>query len=278
MATMIVKYVFLLSAVLNLVQGEDFCDPFYGLCSDPSLEPERDTSAEVCDPFIFDCDGSESESNKGETDTVCDPFTENCPDGTETGIECDPKIEKCDDNSSGFIAKEKYEIINMILIFFNLILQVLALLVPVLFGADSVDMQIAFNVSIYGYAPISFICLGYMVSTGFTEERWLKDVAIITVQHVLSNFMPIAIIVTTLYAFIAASEQDGAGTVWTGGVIYFILAGLINYLLMGWSYGAIKYVDKNWNELPGPYILPSWLHLLGVGTWDDGEREQAEAQ
>ena len=130
----------LLLSISNLVLGEDFCDPFYAICSDPSLEPERDTSAEVCDPFIFDCDGSESEANKGETDTVCDPFTENCPDGTKTGIECDPEIEKCDDRSTGFIAKEKYEIINMILIFFNLILQVLVLLVPVLFGADSVDM------------------------------------------------------------------------------------------------------------------------------------------
>ena len=40
-----------------VAQAEDFCDPFYGICSDPSLEPERQTNDEVCDPFIFDCEG-----------------------------------------------------------------------------------------------------------------------------------------------------------------------------------------------------------------------------
>ena len=90
--------------------------------------------------------------------------------------------------------------------------------------------------------------------------------------------MPIAIIVTTVYAFLAASKQEGAATVWTGGAIYLLLAGFINFLMMLWSYGAIRYVDKKWNRLPGPYILPSWLHAFGVGTWDEGEREASEKQ
>lgn len=123
-----------------------------------------------------------------------------------------------------------------------------------------------------------FIFIGFMVSSGFTSQQWLKDMTVIVIEHVLSNFVPIAIIITAVYSFLNASTQDGAGTVWTGGVIYFLLAGAINYVMMGWSYGAIRYVDKKWNRLPGPYILPSWLHLLGVGTWPDGEPPQQSAE
>jgi len=100
--------------------------------------------------------------------TTCDPFTEDCPDGSTTGLECDPEIEVCA-TDNGFVAKERYEIIDLILIVFNIVLQVLALLIPVLFGADAVDMELAWNISIYGYGIMVFIFIGFMISSGFTS-------------------------------------------------------------------------------------------------------------
>jgi len=107
--------------------------------------------------------------------------------------------------AESYVAKERYEIIDLILIVFNIILQILALLIPVLFGVDAADMGFAWSFSIYGYAPMVFIFIGFMISSGFTSQQWLKDITVIVIEHVLSNFVPIAIIITVVYSFLNAS-------------------------------------------------------------------------
>ena len=56
---------------------------------------------------------------------------------------------------------------------------------------------------------------------------------------------------------------------WVGCFIYLGTAGYTNYLMMGRSYKALRYVNGvRWDDpkLPGPLVLPSILTALGV-TW-----------
>ena len=100
---------------------------------------------------------------------------------------------------------------------------------------------------------------------------------IISIEHFVSNYVPIVILVTVAYSVYSATKQTGAETVYTGAVVYFLLASWLDYRLWGTQYTTIKYIEPTWSKRRGPKLYPSVLYLLGIVD-DDGTAPPKEGQ
>lgn len=91
----------------------------------------------------------------------------------------------------------------------------------------------------------------------------------------MSNYVPLVILVTIVFSVLNATGQVGAETVYVGAFVYMLVAGLLNYVMMGLSWTSIKYVDSNWKKRAGPRLWPSVLYLTGIVD-DSPEPERLE--
>ena len=123
----------------------------------------------------------------------------------------------------------------------------------------------------FGYLSVMGILVGYMVSTGFVTSPILQEIVIITIEEFLSNYVPLVILVTTIFSILNATEQSGAGTVYSGTFVYLLVSGFLDYLMMGLSWTSIQYVDVSWKKRAGPRIWPSVLYYTGIV---DGRSEE----
>ena len=85
----------------------------------------------------------------------------------------------------------------------------------------------------------------------------------------LSNYVPLLILTTTVFSILSATGQSGAETVYTGAAIYLLVAGWLNYLIFGASFNSVKYVQPTWSDRRGPNLYPSILYVMGIVD-DDG--------
>ena len=99
---------------------------------------------------------------------------------------------------------------------------------------------------------------------------------IITIEHVLSNLVPLNILVIVVLGALDAASQNGASKVWTGLVVYLALASFIDYLMTSQSYASIRYLDQKWSDKPGPHIWPSVVYFFGYGYDSEGTEQEEE--
>ena len=93
-----------------------------------------------------------------------------------------------------------YTIFEMILLVVSLLGQMLIMLIPLMLGVERQDLSIAFSMATFGYSSSMFFFIGYMISTGFVDNKTLNSIVIGVLEHFITNYVPIVIIVTVVYS------------------------------------------------------------------------------
>mmetsp|Transcript_808 Transcript_808/g.1219 ORF Transcript_808/g.1219 Transcript_808/m.1219 type:complete len:200 (+) Transcript_808:62-661(+) len=185
-----------LAALMGLARAEVFCDPFYGVCEE--APPGEDD--QYCDPEIYDCEGTNIAKDRA-VRADCDP-------SIPGDCDCDPSIEQCYilvEGKEDAKIERFYGVVEMVVLCFNIFGQLLALLIPLLFGVEIDDLIIPQNLASFGYLSSIGLFIGYMISTGFIQYDWLDSIVIILIEHVLSNYVPVTILVTVGYSVYSAT-------------------------------------------------------------------------
>jgi len=81
----------------------------------------------------------------------------------------------------------------------------LCMLMPVLFGVEVTALTIPQNMATFGYLTLLGILVTYMISSGFLSSSIFDQIVIITIEHIISNYVPITILTTVGFSIYNAT-------------------------------------------------------------------------